>query len=168
MHKILVPAAALVFCATTFAATAKEQLAERMLEASGAKKTISDTLDHMNRTISERLIQNPNATPAQKIKLEQAGRRIAEMLQKDMGWEATKPEMIKLYTSTYTEEEMQAAVAFFTSPAGKSFASKQLAVTLASAEIGKKRTALLPAKIQQIMTEEMAKPDAPATTPVTK
>ena len=162
MRSALIPVAAIALVASAHAAESKEQLAEKLLTVSGAEKMANDSIDSAMKAMSKQVGGTANLPAAMRPKMEAAFTRIGQLMKDEMGWAKMKPEMIRLYAEAYTEEEMRAAITFYTSPAGKSFAAKMTVVTQKSMEWGMRRGAALGPKIQKIMQEELTKPDAPA------
>jgi hypothetical protein len=59
-------------------------------------------------------------------------------LRKYMTWDAMKPELIKLYTETYTEAEMKELAAFYKTPVGQKSLAKMPELMQKTAQIGAK------------------------------
>jgi hypothetical protein len=82
---------------------------------------------------------NPGMTPYRDVML--------KWLQKYMTWDAMRPEMIRLYTDTYTEAELKQLAAFYKTPLGQK--------TLAKTPELMQRTAMIGAKLGQEHSEEL-------------
>ena len=68
-------------------------------------------------------------------------------LRKYMTWDAMKPELIKLYTETYTEPEMKELAAFYKTPVGQKSLAKMPDLL--------QKTALIGAKLGQPHIDEL-------------
>lgn len=81
-------------------------------------------------------------------------------LRKYMTWEAMKPELIKLYTETYTEAELKELAAFYKTTAGQKTLTKtpelMQKTAMAGAKLGQPHTDELK-KIMDARREELAK-----------
>ncbi len=111
--------------------------------------------------------------PAKKAVLESYTARANQALDSTIGWEKIKPEMVKLYTDTFTEQELKDLVKFYQSPLGKKVLEKMPAVTQQSAQITQQKLeSAVPVvnKLLSDMTNELAPPKAaaPAAAPAKK
>ncbi len=161
MNKLVIPALICAVAPFAHAADTREQLAETLLEVSGTRRVSEEAMNNMTAMIMRQIGDTAKMPATMRPKMQRAIERITALMREEMGWEKLRPEMVRIYAATYTAEEMQAAITFYNSPAGKSFAAKTPAVSLKSTEIGMKRGVTLGPRIQRIMQEEMTKPDAP-------
>jgi hypothetical protein len=121
-------------------------------------------LTHADRTIQQFVEQIKSMQMAQISKMDiPAGEREAadEMQQKIMAlvsdrlqWDKVKPAFVKLYSDTYTEEEIGAIVEFYRSPAGKAMLEKMPQLMQRSMAVGQQLTGDLAPEIKRI-TEEL-------------
>jgi uncharacterized protein len=82
---------------------------------------------------------NPGMVPYRDVML--------KWLQKYMTWESMRPEMVRLYTDTYTEAELKQLAAFYKTPLGQK--------TLAKTPELLQRTAMIGARLGQEHSEEL-------------
>jgi hypothetical protein len=85
------------------AAAAQELFKSMKLQAG-----LNDTTAAM---IDSEIARNPGLTPYREIML--------QWLRKYMTWDAMQPELIKMYTTTFTEAELKQMAVFYGSPAGQ-------------------------------------------------
>ena len=84
----------------------------------------------------------------------------AEMLDiaaKTCGWDAVKNEMIEVYAAQLTDEEIQSLTAFYNTPAGQSYANKEVVLVMKMAEVGQKKIMTTLPQMQKIMADFVAK-----------
>ena len=72
-----------------------------------------------------------------------------------LSWDKLKPEMIKLYADTFTEEELAAAVNFYKSPAGEAMMKKLPIVMNGAMTLTQQKMGDLMPDIQRIVREAM-------------
>jgi len=78
-----------------------------------------------------------------------------DMLAQEFSWDKLKEDYITLYAETFTEDEMKGAIAFYKSPAGQAFITKQPEVVRRSMELSQKMMMQIMPKIQA-MTKELS------------
>ena len=83
-------------------------------------------------------------------------RKVEELLRESSSWKVVEPEFVKLYSDTYSEEELDGILAFYHSPAGQAMLAKAPELTEKSIEISRRRMAALTPKIQQLVDQFMA------------
>jgi hypothetical protein len=89
-------------------------------------------------------------------------------LDQAIGWNKLQPDMVKLYTSNFTEKELKDLVAFYESPLGKKVLTKMPELTQQSAQLTQsKLESAVPVvnKLLADMTTELAPAGKPAAAP---
>jgi hypothetical protein len=95
----------------TFAAEAEDQaLAREYLELRGFEKSYQAYLARFSMYCADA----PEAAQSECYKA----------IQGRIGWDAIKGDVLDLVSTTYTRDELQAAIAFLKSPAGSSYSAK--------------------------------------------
>ena len=102
--------------ATTPAATtpnaassaASAAAAQELFKAMNLPASLNDTTAAM---IDSEIARNPGLTPYREIML--------QWLRRYMTWDAMQPELVKMYTTTFTEPELKQMAVFYGSPAGQ-------------------------------------------------
>ena len=74
---------------------------------------------------------------------------------KTCGWDAVKDEMIDVYAANFTDEEIRALKAFYSTPAGQSYADKEVALVMKMAEVGQRKIATTLPQMQKLMADFM-------------
>jgi hypothetical protein len=105
-------------------------------------------------TNSEKMF-GKDMTPEQKTTLSHFQEQVFNLVETQMSWKALEPQYTDLYEQTYTEDELDAIIAFYKSPAGASMISKTPELTTRSMELSQARmTALMP-QLKQMMNDFM-------------
>ncbi len=67
---------------------------------------------------------NGSIPPAAAASLSDFQKKLAGVLEPQVGWAAIKPEYVKLFTAQFPEEQLDTILAFYRSPAGKALMEK--------------------------------------------
>lgn len=102
---------------------AKVALAREVISALQADKMIDGMLNQMKQMAAQSTVVPPDATPEQKAKAEKVQNDIMELSMNAAKKMITQ--MDQLYAEVYSEDDLKAMKAFFTSESGKSMISKQ-------------------------------------------
>ena len=83
-------------------------------------------------------------------------------LDRAVGWDKLKPELVKIYTSNFSESELKELIAFYESPLGKKVLEKMPALTQQSAQLTQSRLESAVPEVNKLlsdMTSELAPQD---------
>ena len=148
--------------------------AETFLKLAHADKLTAPIYAQVDQLFAQRFAQ-AQAPESKKAQLETYQAKAKASLDKAVGWDKLKPEMVKLYTSSFSEQELKDLIAFYQSPLGKKVQETMPRVTAESAQMaqGKLETAVPEVnKLLADMTKELApaaaKGDGKAAAPATK
>lgn len=122
--------------ATAASTAASAAAAMELFKAMNLQNNIQDTAAAM---IDAEVGRNPGLNPFRDTML--------NWLKKYMTWDAMVPELTKLYTSTFTDEELKQMAAFYASPAGKKSLEKLPELM--------QRTAMIGASLAQPHSDEL-------------
>jgi hypothetical protein len=100
------------------------------------QENLSETANAM---IDSEVGRNPGLTPYREV--------MVTWLKKYMTWEAMQPELTKMYTEAFTEDELKQMAAFYGSPAGKKSLEKLPEMM--------QRTAMTGARLSQPHSDEL-------------
>jgi uncharacterized protein len=117
-------------------AAAAAAAAQELFKAMKMQNNLNDTTAAM---IDSEISRNPGLTPYRDIML--------QWLRKYMTWDAIQPEMTRMYTEAFTDEELKQMAAFYGSPAGQKSLEKLPDLM--------QRTAMAGARISQAHTDEL-------------
>ena len=79
--------------------------------------------------------EQTKAPASKKAVLDSYQAKANAALDQAIGWNKLKPDMVKLYTSTFSESELKDLVKFYESPLGKKVLEKMPMVTQQSAQL---------------------------------
>ena len=134
---------------------------------SGVKKQVQQ--------ITESMPGADQATPEQKKQITDFQQRVMNLVNQKIGWKALEPDFIKLYASTYTEEELDGIIAFYKSPVGQRMMEKTPELMTKSTQITQQKMSELQPQLNQMvqdfmksMAASMGKPTPAQTTPPPK
>ena len=141
LARLIAPAALFLVAASSElgAQGASRETALRLLTAQKSRETMESSMEAML-----------NAQVKQAPQLAQFAGVLRDFYKEEMSWAKMEPEMIAVYSATYTEQEAKDLIAFFESPTGKMMTAKQPALTMKAAEVSQ-------AKMQEAMPRLMAK-----------
>jgi hypothetical protein len=101
--------------------------AQELLQVAKMDQGFKQMLDRAQVTVKAQTARQEQ-TGADKAAIEE---KIAPILSQQLSWDQLKPQFVKVYADTYTEEELDAILAFYKSPAGQTWFGK-------SPEVGNK------------------------------
>ena len=159
--------AAVLVCASgqVFADTASHNAsAEAFLMMAHADKLGTPVYMQVQQMFSQRFAQ-AQAPDSKKAVLESYQAKANAALDQAIGWNKLKPDMIKLYTSNFSETELRDLVKFYQSPLGKKVLEKMPQVTQQSAQLTQQKLeSAVPVvnKLLADMTAEITPPKAAA------
>lgn len=130
--------------------------AERFLLLARADKLAVPVYAQVQQMFAQRFAES-NAPQSEKAVLETYQAQANAALEQAVGWEKLKPDMVKLYTSNFNEQEMKELIRFYESPLGKKVLEKMPTLTAQSAQLtqGKLETAV--PKVNQLLADMTAK-----------
>jgi uncharacterized protein len=129
---------------------------ERLLTLTNADATVNQMFDQIKTVM---MSQTPplGTTPAQQTQAQELQGKILDLVKAHLSWDKMRPEYVKLYSETFSDDEIDGMLAFYQSPAGHAMLEKMPALmpkimALAQAQMGD----LMP-EIQRITRETLQK-----------
>ena len=107
------------------------------------------------------------ATPAQKKLLTDYESHVMALVDGSVNWKVLQPQMVDLYSSTYSEPEIDGILAFYKSSVGQTMLAKTPELTQKSMAITQTKLQALQPKISE-MSQDFAKQYAAAQAPPTQ
>jgi hypothetical protein len=101
----------------------KQQKIERILELTNPETVVTEIVTQVDGMMQQ--IQ-PNPTPQQKNRRQDALNKIATLAKERL--QKIRPELVKAYSETFTDEEIDGMLAFYETPAGHAMVAKIPAV----------------------------------------
>lgn len=114
-------------CSAALAEPASEAAVRKLLEVTQARAVL-EGMNEQLRGIMDASVQQalqgrqPNAGQQQAIS-KMSGRMLT-LIQRQLDWEHLEPLYLRLYTQTFTEEEVAGMLAFYETPAGRATIEK--------------------------------------------
>jgi len=102
--------------------------AEDLLLTVGTKATLEKAIEQQ---LKIQVQSTPDLIPYEQVMM--------RFLEKHLGWQSLKGELIRLYMQTFTEAELHSIMEFYKSPVGQKMVIKQPELIVQGTEIGIKR-----------------------------
>ena len=151
--------AALTLSLPVNAAPASPESVEQLLKLMQVDKLMNATFDQMNGVMKTAMQQvtkgKPLSADEQAIVDKQQQKMIA-IIKEEMSWDKLKDDYVRIYQGTFSQEEIDGLLAFYKSPAGQAYVSKQPELMKHSMLIMQQRMGPMMQRIQT-MAEETAR-----------
>ncbi len=105
----------------------KAQKIEEMLTLTKADKLIDQVFDQINNAVKAQLNSlplSPDMDPQRRQMAMDVQKQLMDLLRRKLAWDKMKPLYVRIYSESFSEEEVSAIIAFYTTPAGKSMLEK--------------------------------------------
>lgn len=144
MKRFLIVFAMLGSVLTTQAAPPSDQSIEQMMGVMHVQAMIDQMFGQMDSAMRngiQQSLQGKEPTAAQKTKIADFQTRLTGMMKDELSYAKMKDIYLQVYRETFTQDEVNSIIAFYSSPAGKAMVEKiplamQKAGTLMQARIG--------------------------------
>jgi hypothetical protein len=123
-----IAAAALVVGAAWADDASRTAKAEELMQLTNSDQSLKQMVDHA-RDITKAQTAKTELPDELKDQAQQIQDKMAQAIADHLNWDKLKPAFLKLYTDTFTEEELDGMIAFYKSPAGKAVLAKMPALT---------------------------------------
>jgi uncharacterized protein len=130
--------------------------AERFLLLARADKLAVPVYAQVQQMFAQRFAES-NAPQSEKAVLETYQAQANAALEQSVGWDKLKPDMVKLYTSNFDEQEMKDLIRFYESPLGKKVLEKMPTLTAQSAQLTQGKLEAAVPKVNQLLAEMTTK-----------
>ena len=107
-------------------------------------------------------------TPEQTRLVNEYEGKVMTLVNGTVSWKVLEPDMVNLYTSTYSESEIEGILAFYKGPVGQVVLAKSPELNQKSLQISRTRLATLQPKITEIMNDFTKQFAAASQTPAGK
>ncbi len=132
---------------------------EELLELMGTKQSYDAAMldtTKMAELSTERFLDQ---IPVQNhARFKQVMALLNTLYQEEMGWEKTKPHFVRIYTETYTQQEVNDLIAFYKTPSGQAFIRKNPLVEQKIAMIYQKNSMEIIDRLAKIVKETQENP----------
>jgi hypothetical protein len=132
----------------------KQAKIEKILDLTNSQASVNQMLDQMTASMNSQMkTQMPNATPERLAQMQEMQRKMLDLVKSRISWEKMRPEMVRAYSETYTDDEVNGILGFYESPAGQSFLKKSPMLMQKVMAVSQAQMADLMPEIQRIVKE---------------
>lgn len=129
--------------------------AERFLLLARADRLTVPVYGQVQQMFTQRFAES-QAPASKQALLERYQAKANAALEKAVGWEVVKPDLVKLYTSHFDEQEMQELLAFYQSPLGRKVLEKMPMLTAQSARLTQNRLEAAVPRVNKLLADMTA------------
>jgi hypothetical protein len=130
---------------------AKEAKIERLLDAMNADAMIDQMLEQIKAMTASQV--PPGATPEQIARAREIQNKVLDLVKARISWQKIRPQYVKLYSETFSDEEINGMLAFYESPAGRAMLQKMPALVTKVMEVAQAQMKDIMPEIQRILQE---------------
>ena len=130
--------------------------AERFLLLARADRLAVPVFTQVQQMFAQRFAES-NAPQNEKALLETYQAQANAALEQAVGWDMLKPDMVKLYTRNFNEQEMKDLIRFYESPLGKKVLEQMSSLTAQSAQLTQSKLETAVPKVNQLLAEMTSK-----------
>ena len=153
----------LLVAAPAFAAPPSEETLQRLLTVTRAESMIDSIYASVEEFMQQTVRQSTagvRLTPAQQRVYDGVMRKTMALLREEISWAKTMPMYLQIYRETFTQEEVEALIAFYESPAGQAFVTKMPTIVQKSMAYSQAKMQSFMPKIKAILDEATAEAKA--------
>ena len=141
--------------------------AEKFLLLAHADKLAVPVYAQVQQMFAQRFAQ-ANGPAAKKALLESYQAKANAVLEQAVGWNKIKPDLIKLYTTNFSEAELKGLIEFYQSPLGKKVMEKMPALSQQSAQMTQGHLEKAVPQVNKLLAEMLAQIEPAAAKPAAK
>jgi hypothetical protein len=121
--------------------------------------------DSIRKQVADAAAQvvGPDPSPEKKAKLDDFEKQASQAVDEQLNWKAMEGPFTDIYVKSFTEEEMDAIIAFYKSPAGVTLLDKMPAVNDEVARFGQSKMVVLQPQLKQLYADFQKSATAPPT-----
>jgi uncharacterized protein len=102
--------------------------------------------------------------PEDQAKIDEFQNKVVQLVQSQMSWKALEPDYVDIYAKNFTDEQLDAILAFYRSPAGIALVEKLPTLTTQGMQLAQAKMAILQPQLKQ-MVDDFAKSAAQTSSP---
>ena len=133
----------------------KEAKIERLLTVMNADNMIDQMFEQIKAMTAAQV--PPGTSPEQVAQARQVQTKIMDLVKARISWEKMRPQYVKLYAETFSDEEISGMLAFYGSPAGHAMLEKMPALVTKIMEVAQAQMKDILPEIQRIIRESAPK-----------
>lgn len=136
----------------------KQAKIERILDLTNSQAMIERTFDQITSMIDSQMkAQMPNASSEAMARTQEIQKKLMDLMKSRFSWEKMRPEFVRIYGETYSDEEIDGLLAFYQSAAGQGFIRKSPELTQKILAVSQSQLGDLMPEIQRITKEAAEK-----------
>ncbi|MCW3148971.1 DUF2059 domain-containing protein [Stutzerimonas stutzeri] len=132
--------------------------AERFLQLANADRLAVPVYAQVQQMFAQRFAET-QAPESKKALLERYQAKADAALDKAIGWKKLEPELITLYTTQFTEQELAGLIEFYQSPLGKKMLAKLPELNARSAQLTQQKLEAAVPEVNKLLAEMTAELD---------
>ncbi len=129
--------------------------AERFLQLARADKLAVPVYAQVQQMFAQRFAES-KAPDSQTALLETYQAKANAALDQAVGWDKLKPDMVKLYTSNFNEQELKELIDFYQSPLGQKVLQKMPTLTAQAAQLTQSKLQAAVPKVNKMLADMTA------------
>lgn len=141
------------------AAPATAESIEALLAITKTKELVDSANTNIEASVRQGMLTavgNKELTAEQKQLLDVLPAKIVAAMQPEFSWEILKPDFVRLYAETFSQEEVDGMIQFYKSPLGQTLISKMPVVMNRSMQIVQARLGAAMPKVQSAVAAAIA------------
>ena len=129
--------------------------AQEMLNLMHLDRLMDQMMDTMLQQMSAMKNQLGGSTvkPEDQAKLDEFQQKAMELIKSQMGWKALEPDYVDIYAKTFTDEQLDAILVFYKSPAGIALVDKLPTLTAEGSQLAQAKMIALQPQLRQLIQE---------------
>ena len=141
--------------------------AQEMLTLMHLDRVMDQVMNNMMQqmsTMSKQLGGN-TVKPEDQAKLDEFQKKAFDLIQSQMGWKALEPDYVDIYAKNFTDEQLDAILVFYKSPAGIALVDKLPTLTAEGSQLAQAKMKALQPQLRQLIQEYSKSVSTHSTTP---
>jgi hypothetical protein len=141
--------------------------AQEMLTLMHLDRVMDQVMNNMMQqmsTMSKQLGGN-TVKPEDQAKLDEFQKKAFDLIQSQMGWKALEPDYVDIYAKNFTDEQLDAILVFYKSPAGIALVEKLPTLTDEGSQLAQAKMTALQPQLRQLIQEYSKSVSTHGTTP---
>jgi uncharacterized protein len=112
---------------------------------------MSGTMDQMSAMTKN--LGGSNIKPEDQARLDDFQKRVYQLISSQVGWKALEPDYVDLYANNFTDEQLDAILAFYKSPTGVALIDKLPTLTSEGMQIAQAKMTALQPQLKQMLDD---------------
>jgi hypothetical protein len=146
----------------------KQAKAEEIMQLTHVDQLMKRVMDQMTQRMQASATEQSarmHLTPDQQTAFSDYQAKLNQLITNSVSWDKIKPIMVKVYTETYTDEELDGILAFYRTPVGQSMIAKNPELMSKSMTLMMQQMSTLQPQIEQLSKDFATKMQQSTRTP---